>query len=61
VTKQTRDGLPVHRFRDLLAHLATPTCNAIQPAGGLPSIDQLAQPTRLQTRAFELLGVTPSV
>jgi hypothetical protein len=61
ITKQTADGLPVHRFRGLLAHLATLTRNTIQPAGGLPNFDQLAQPTHIQRRAFELLGITPSV
>jgi hypothetical protein len=57
-TKRTPDDdLPVHRFRGLLAHLATLTKNTIQPQGDLPSFDQLSAPTPLQQRAFDLLEV----
>jgi hypothetical protein len=57
-TKRTPDDdLPVHRFRGLLAHLATLTKNTIQPQGDLPPFDQLSAPTPLQQRAFDLLEV----
>lgn len=56
--KQTPEGETVHRFRGLLDHLATLTRNTIQPAGDLPSFDQLAVPTPLQQKAFDLLGVS---
>jgi len=56
--KQTPEGETVHRFRGLLDHLATLTKNTIQPAGDLPPFDQLAVPTSLQQKAFDLLGVS---
>jgi hypothetical protein len=56
-TKKTPEGDTVHRFRGLLDHLATLTQNTIQPAGDLPAFDRLTTPTRLQRRAFDLLGV----
>jgi hypothetical protein len=54
----TPDGLPVHSFRTLLADLATLTRNTIIVAitPGLP-LNVLSQPTPVQRRAFELLGV----
>jgi len=52
-----RRGSPVHRFRGLLAHLATLTKNTIQPTGDLPAFDRLTVPTPLQQKAFELLGL----
>jgi hypothetical protein len=57
-TKRTPASEPVHRFRDLLAHLATLTKNTIQPAGDLPSFDRLTVPTPLQQKGFDLLGVS---
>jgi len=56
-TKKTPDGETVHRFRGLLAHLATLTKNTIQPKGELPSFDRLVLPTELQRHAFDLLEV----
>jgi hypothetical protein len=61
LTKQTPDGETVHRFRGLLAHLATLTKNTIQPTGDLPAFDRLTVPTPLQQKAFDLLGVSPPV
>ena len=57
-TKTTEDGLPAHSFRSLLEHLATLTRNELRfPAvEGTPTITQLALPTPVQRRAFELLG-----
>ncbi len=55
----TADGFPVHSFETLLRELATRcrnTCRiAAQPDS--PSFDQLTQPTPLQSRAFQLLGL----
>ena len=59
--KKTPRGETVHRFRGLLDHLATLTQNTIQLEGDLPSFDQLSAPTPLQQRAFDLLGVSPSL
>ena len=58
-TKRTADGLPVHSFRTLLADLATLTKNRCTQAalGSDHQIILLAQPTPVQARAFELLGV----
>ena len=58
----TPDGLPVTKFGRLLEHLATLTEHRVIPAG----LDERAafwqqdEPTALQARAFELLGVTPA-
>jgi len=48
------DGLPVYRYRDLLAHLATLSRQTIVFAGR--KIEKLTTPTPVQARAFELLG-----
>jgi len=57
-TKRTADGEPVHSFSTLLGHLATLTLNQVQPkAKGVPAFNMLARPTKVQARAFELLGV----
>ena len=56
----TPDGLPVGNFGRLLGHLATLTEHRVIPAG----LDERAafwqqdEPTPLQARAFELIGVT---
>jgi len=60
--RRTPDGLPVSSFGRLLAHLATLTEHRVVPAG----LDERAafwqqdEPTALQARAFELIGVTPA-
>lgn len=56
-TKKTSEGETVHRFRGLLDHLATLTKNTIQPTGDVPPFDQIAVPTPLQKRAFDLLEI----
>ena len=58
----TADGLPVHSFKTLLAELATLTRNRVVPAGADEgaAFEILAEPTPLQARAFELLGVSPT-
>jgi Transposase DDE domain len=57
--KLTADGLPVHSFRSLLADLATLTRNTVRFGRGTP-MELLARPTPIQSRAFELLGLTPA-
>lgn len=60
-TKLTADGLPVQSFRTLLANLGTLVRNRVVPRGAesAAGFDLLTQPTRLQARAFELLGLSP--
>ena len=58
-TKLTADGLKVHSFQTLLADLATIAKNRIQPTDtAVAAFEMLTQPTPLQQRAFDLLGVT---
>jgi hypothetical protein len=59
-TKQTDDGLPVHSFRSLLADLATLTRNTVR-FGRAAAFPLLATPTELQRRAFDLLGLKPTL
>jgi hypothetical protein len=54
--KHNRHGLPVYRYRDLLAHLATLDRQAIVFNGR--AIQKLTSPTPVQRHAFELLGAT---
>ena len=55
--KTTSDGLPVHSFSTLLADLGTLTLNHASLSGHPDSRFFLAaEPTKLQKRAFELLG-----
>jgi hypothetical protein len=57
-TKQTQDGLPVHSFRTLLADLGTLAKNSVRMQGESGSaFYELTQPTPLQQRALELLGI----
>ena len=59
---RTPDGFPIHSFPTLLAELATLTRNRVVPAGAADeaAFDVLAEPTPLQARAFELIGVSPA-
>jgi hypothetical protein len=54
--RQTSDGLPLHSFNSLLLDLATLTRNTCRLSAS-PAFTQLAKPTPLQIKAFELLGV----
>ena len=59
-TKRTPDGLPVHSMTTLLADLGTLTLNHASLPGRPDSRFLLAsEPTELQARAFELLGMDP--
>jgi Transposase DDE domain len=51
------ETLPVHSFRTLLADLATLTRNAVDLGGNRLDI-LFAAPTKVQRRAFDLLGVS---
>ncbi len=51
--KQTPDGLPLYRYRDLLEHLATLDRHVINFAG--QQIEKITTPTPVQARAFDLL------
>lgn len=58
LTKHTREGSKVHSFQTLLRDLATIVKNKIQPTDkSIAAFDLLTQPTAIQQRAFDLLGV----
>ncbi len=64
IAKQTRgvtkDGLPVHSFKSLLADLATLTLNkVVTPLNDNYELTIFARPTDVQNKAFDLLGITP--
>ena len=52
--KETPDGLPLYRYRDLLEHLETLDRQVINFAG--QQIEKITTPTPVQARAFGLLG-----
>jgi len=54
-TKHTEDGFPVHSLETLLLDLATLTRNRMR--FGRATFEQVASPTPLQKRAFDLLQV----
>lgn len=54
-SKRTEDGFVVNSMETLLKDLATLTRNRMR--FGQATFDQLASPTKLQQKAFELLGV----
>ena len=56
-TRQTDDGHPVHSFRGLLDQLATLTRNTVRSHDGDITFEQIALPTPLQRKAFDLIGV----
>jgi transposase len=56
LTKRTEEGLPVHSFRTLLSDLGTLAKNLVRTTGS-PPFYVLTQPTALQRRALDLLGV----
>ena len=61
-TQRTDEGMPVHSFHTLLEDLATVAKNRVQPKdGGAAPFEILTTPTPLQQRAFDLLGVSPSL
>ena len=59
ISRVTADGLPLQSFHTLLRHLATRcrnTCRIPAESSGA-TFQQLTQPTPLQARAFQLLGL----
>jgi Transposase DDE domain len=57
-TKETEDGLPVHSFRTLLDDLGTLAKNRVRVRGESGSeFYELTQPTAIQQRALDLLGI----
>ncbi|MGB8330874.1 MAG: hypothetical protein WCE62_12175 [Polyangiales bacterium] len=59
-TGLNQNGMPVHRFRSLLADLATVCYNvASTPLNPDAKITLTTRPTALQREAFQLLGITP--
>ena len=57
-SQTTTDGFPAHDLPDLLADLGTLARNTIRLPALNSTFQQLTTPTPLQTRAFELLGLT---
>jgi transposase len=57
--RTTADGFPVHSFDTLLQELSTRCRNTCRIAADLnaPAFHQLTEPTVLQNRAFQLLGL----
>jgi hypothetical protein len=57
---RTSDGFPVHSFRTLMGELATLTRNRVILPGAEEdaAFELLSEPTPLQTRAFDLIGVS---
>ncbi|MCH7994897.1 MAG: hypothetical protein IIB57_10710, partial [Planctomycetes bacterium] len=55
--KRTDDDEPVHSFRTLLEDLGTLAKNRVRVRGSSEAFYVLTQPTALQTRALDLLGV----
>jgi transposase len=59
LTKQTADGLKVHSFQTLIGDLATIVKNRIQPTNkNFVAFEMLTDPSVIQQRALDLLGVT---
>ena len=59
LTKKTGDGIQVHSFQTLIGDLATIVKNRIQPTDkNIAAFEMLTQPTVIQQRALDLLGVT---
>ncbi len=59
-TKGTKDDLPVHSFQTLLADLGTIVKNKIQSTlqGANFVFDKITEPTRVQQKALDLLGIS---
>ena len=60
-TRLTPDGFPVHSFETLLKELATRSRHRcrIKSDPSFPTFRQLTEPTPLQVRAMQLLGLYP--
>ena len=60
-SKRTDDGLPVHSFRGLMSELATLTANRVRMVDSGTTFTMHSEPTALQQRCFDLLGVSAQV
>ena len=60
-SKRTDDGLPVHSFRGLMSELGTLTANRVRMVDSGTTFTMHSEPTALQQRCFDLLGVSPQV
>ncbi len=60
-TQRLADDSPVHSFRSLLTELATLTKNTVRMPNSSATFEKLANPTPLQSRALQLLGLTVSL
>ena len=60
-THKLADATPAHSFRSLLAELATLTKNTVRLPNSPATFEKLANPTALQSRALQLLGLTASL
>jgi hypothetical protein len=60
-SRRTSDGLPIHSFETLLADLGTRCRNQcrLKFDPNTPPFHQLTEPTALQQRALQLLGLFP--
>ncbi len=58
-TARTPDGLTAHTLPDLLAELGTLSRHRVRIGDTPHTFTQLTEPTPIQTRAFELLKITP--
>jgi len=55
------DDTPVHSFRSLLSNLATLTKNTVRLPNTTATFEKLSNPSALQNRALQLLGLTASL
>jgi len=61
-TKHSVDHVPIHSFATLMDDLATVLANRITPKNkDLDSFVMITKPTPIQERAFELLGLSPTI
>ena len=56
---RTPDGHTAHSLADLIAELGTLCRNQLRIAAAEHTLSKLTTPTKLQTRAFELLNIKP--
>ena len=57
-SKRTTDDLPVHSFRGLMSDLGTLTANTVRMVDSGATFTVHSEPTALQQRCFDLLGVS---
>ncbi len=60
-TRRLADDTPVHSFDSLLDELATLTRNTVRIPNSSATFEKLTNPTPLQARALQLIGLTASV